>query len=191
MSLPTVAQLKSYLRVETATEDTLLGILLANATAILVEEIGIPLVAVSKVMVDRGEVNRVYGSLTALLVDYPLDTTTGFSVKDVEGATVDPATYDLSEVNETGIIRAAPGQVFPSAPYTITALVGLDKHPRYGTSVEALLAQCIYDVVSDLYSNRRPNVKTESDPGVSTTFRDEALSPRTRAALAKLKKIVA
>lgn len=162
MPLPTVADVKAYLRVESNAEDALIALILQRARGAVEAYLGRPIVAV-----EREFTIEEPGELLMLSL-YPVSAT-GFSVVDMDGNTVDPAEYRVGL--QTGIVKQT-GRVswWYDAPYTVTATVGLELHPDYATVIEPVLSAAIIDTCADLYHNRNPLVQTETSAGASKTL---------------------
>lgn len=154
MALPTTADLKSYLRIETTAEDTLLGLLLGRAKAMLEGWIDCPITAESQTAVDRAEsLDEPVYSLV-----FPRRPIGSVSVVNASGTTVAAADYTVTA--SSGMIYAKPGVSFPDGPYTITANVGLSLRADYAR-IEPLLNEIILDLAADLYQRRTPGAATE------------------------------
>lgn len=168
MALPTVADCKSYLRVEDADEDVLFSQLLAKAKADVEAAVGYALVAAAFTHVDYTECDTA-GLPAVLRLPGPfLATGPAPVVTDKDGTTVDATTYYLD--SRGGEIRGKAGTVFRNRPYTIVATVGLSAHPDYATRLEAIAAQAIIDLVAHRYQNRNPAALQEGDEGGGSKF---------------------
>lgn len=154
MALPTATDLKTYLRIETTAEDTLLAALVARAKAMLEGWIDCPLTAESQTAVDRGE--TLDAPLLSLV--FPRRPIGSVAIVDADGATVDATTYTVDA--RSGICYANPGVTFPYAPYTITCQVGLSLRADYAR-IEPLLSEMILDLAADLYQRRTPGAGSE------------------------------
>lgn len=154
MALPTTSDLKSYLRIESTAEDTLLAALLGRAKAMLEGWIDCPITAESQSAVDRGE--TLDAPLLSLV--FPRRPIGSVVVTDAEGATVDATTYTVDP--RSGILYAKPGTEFGNAPYTITCNVGLSLRADYAR-IEPLLNEMILDLAADLYQRRTPGAASE------------------------------
>lgn len=163
MALPTVNELKAYLRIETTAEDTLLSALLARAQAMLVGWIDTPIAAVSATAVDRAEsLDRPVTSLV-----FPRRPCVVTAITDADGASV--ATADYTSDPTSGIVYGKRGFTFWNGPYTITANVGLSLRADYAT-LEPLLAECIIDLAADLYQRRTPGAISEKAGDTHVTW---------------------
>lgn len=165
MALPTVNDLKSYLRIETDAEDTLIAALLARATAMLELWIDTPVTAESQTAVDRVENDSGKACTSLIFPRRPIGPTA--TVVDADGVTVSAATYTVDQT--AGILWAKPGAWFSNGPYTITTLVGLSNYPRYA-ALEPVVASCIIDLAADLYQRRTPGAQTETGAASSITW---------------------
>lgn len=162
MALPTLTELKSYVRIETSDEDALCSLLVSRATAMLEVWMDVPITARSRTAFAGVEGQHVARSLI-----FPGRPIAVLSVVDVDNAVVDPTTYTVD--GASGIIYGKNGTVFPSGPYRITALYGLSLRWDYG-QIEPMLTQLILDVASDLYQRRTPAASTETGAGTSITW---------------------
>jgi uncharacterized phiE125 gp8 family phage protein len=166
VALPSVADAKSVLRIEDASEDALLGQFLARAQAVIETLIGYPLTAASLAFTDYARTDQ-WDRPTVLQLPGPYKTALPTpTIVDVNGTAVDAATYYLD--NRSGKIRAKSGYDFPSGPYTVTSDVGLSAHPDYAARLEAVASQAIVDLAAHLYSNRNPATTQETDEGGSS-----------------------
>lgn len=183
MALPTLADLKAYVRREDAADDATLTLLLAHAQAVVERHLGVPLVAASKTLYDRGEeALRGSRSVRSLLLDaYPASIT---SITDFTGLVLDSSLdYDAADTPSSGIVWARPGTGFSNFPYTIVANVGLSVHPDYASRLEAMASRIIVDAAAWWYQARNPAASGETDPGVSTQYVLEGLPPRIQVAI--------
>jgi hypothetical protein len=174
VALPTTADAKSLLRIEHNGEDTLIGQMLVRAQALIETYLGYALTAVARTHIDYNERDNA-GLQPVLRLPGPFKTAAPAPVvTDVEGATVDAATYDLDP--RTMKIRAKAGTEFPARPYSIVATIGLSVHPDYTASLEAVVSTAILSVTSHLYLNRNPAARSQSDEGgTAVTLSDEEL----------------
>jgi hypothetical protein len=163
MSLPTVAELKSYLRIETDAEDALLAALLTRARAMLEGWIDVPIVAEVQTAIDAAE--GVAQPVPSLV--FPRRPAAITLVQDASGQTVPATTYWTNPVS--GIIYARDGGAFPNGPYTITALVGLSLRADYGR-VLPLLGATLLDLAADLYQRRTPGAASETAAGTTISW---------------------
>ena len=162
MALPTVSNLKDYLRIETTAEDTLLQALLDRAKAQLEVWIDTPITAASVTAVDRADV--ISGQVATSLIFPQRPIASSITVVDSEGTTVAAAEYTVNTAS--GVIYANDGYSFPYGPYTITTNCGLSLRGDYAR-IEPILSQCIIDLAADLYQKRTPNASRESAAGTA------------------------
>lgn len=165
MALPTVAELKAYLRIESNAENTLLQALLDRAKAQLEIWIDTPITAASVTAVDRADV--ISGQVATSLIFPQRPIALSITVVDSEGTTVPAAEYTVN--TSSAVIYANEGYSFPYGPYTITATTGLSLRGDYAR-IEPMLAQCIIDLAADLYQKRTPNASSESAAGTSISW---------------------
>lgn len=163
MALPTVSDLKSYLRIEQTAEDALLALLLARATAMLENWIDTPITATSQTAIDRAD--SLNGPPTSLI--FPRRPCAVSAVMDSDGATV-PAT-DYWTDGTSGVIYAKDYITFPYGPYTITANVGLSLRQDYAR-LEPEINRAIIDLAADLYERRTPGAASETAAGTNITW---------------------
>lgn len=163
MALPTTADLKSYLRIESNAENALLAALLVRAQAMLEGWIDCPITAEAQTAVDRAEsLDEPVYSLV-----FPRRPIGSVSITDAEGTTVPAAGYTVTATS--GMIYAKPGYSFNDGPYTITAQVGLSLRADYAR-IEPLLAEIILDLAADLYQRRTPGAATERAGDTTVTW---------------------
>lgn len=165
MALPTVAQLKSYLKVETTAEDDQFTLWLARATALIEGLLGKPIVAVSTSTIVQPAQHPISG-LWRLMVPYPF-TASGMTVTDADGATAAGGTYTAN--GDTGFIVFDEDATI-SGYYTVTAATGWSARSDYATKVEPLIAQAITDTVADWYQRRNPGATSETESSASATY---------------------
>jgi len=154
VALPTTADLKTYLRIESNAENALLAALLLRAQAMLEGWIDCPITAEAQVGTDRAESldEPVYSLI------FPRRPIGSVTVTDADGTTV-PGT-DYTVYATSGMIYAKPGVVFANGPYTIAASCGLSLRADYAR-IEPLLAEIILDLAADLYQRRTPGAASE------------------------------
>jgi hypothetical protein len=165
MALPTVSDLKSYLRIETTAEDTLLTALIARAKAQMEVWTDVPVTAVNTTAVDRADTIDPQPCLSLIFPKRPIGTTA--TIVDSEGTTVPATDYTINQ--SSGVIYANAGYSFPYGPYTITTSCGLSLRGDYA-QIEPVLSQCIIDLAADLYQKRTPNASTETAAGTSISW---------------------
>ncbi len=163
MALPTVSDLKSYLRIETTAEDTLLAALLARAKSQVELWIDCPITAVSQTAIDRG--TTLDKPLESLI--FPRRPITVTSITDADGVTVPVAEYWVD--GAAGMIYSNAGYSFSNPRYTITASCGLSLSQHY-TAWEPVISSVIIDLAADLYQKRTPNASTETGAATSISW---------------------
>lgn len=163
MALPTVSDLKSYLRIESTAEDTLLAALMLRAKAMLEQWIDVPITAEAQTSVDRAEALAM--PVTSLV--FPRRPFTVTSVVDSESVTVPNTDYYVD--GKSGIIYGKTGITFPYGPYTISATCGLTLRSDYAR-LEPLLAEVIIDLAADLYQRRTPGASSETAAGTTVQW---------------------
>lgn len=185
MALPTVDEVKDYLRVEHDADDDLITALRTAAIGAIQIYLGVPIVGVERTYSDRALSGRRGGPTSLILPVTPIDPAT-LEVVDLDGNDVDAA--DLTVDAATGIVRYTDGSPFPFGPYAITVEVGLEFDPEYEDTIEPVLGLAIRDVVADWYRNRNPRATNESSSGVSVSYTVDELPPRVRATLNPLRR---
>ena len=191
MALPTVADLKLALRVETDAEDALFTGWLERAQALIEGLLQRPVLAadtaVSHVVVPS--CHPLYGPATLLVLPVsPIsDTTADVTVTDADGTVVASGDYAIDGARAWITADVANGLLFDSAWYTVTTKPGLDQYADYATRVEPLLSQAITDTVSDWYHHRNPDASVSTaGGGISVTYQNTGLPARVVAMLAPL-----
>jgi hypothetical protein len=160
VALATVADLKSYLRIESVAEDALLALIMARAKSMLEMWTDTPITATSQTAVDRAEsVDILVKSLV-----FPRRPAQVTAVVDANGATVPAGDYTVD--NRSGMVYAKYGIAFPSGPYTLTANVGLSLRGDYA-ALEPMLNEAILDLAADLYQRRTPGAASENAGGTT------------------------
>ncbi len=162
MALPTVQDLKNYLRIESNDEDALCVALLARATAMLELWMDVPITARSRTVFDHAS-----GGNPATALVFPGRPIGSVSIVDADGTLV-PATDYLVEPN-AGMVWAKNGYAFVRGPYQITAFCGLSLRSDYA-AIEPLIGGLIIDVASDLYQRRTPGASSETGAGTSISW---------------------
>lgn len=159
MPLPTVADAKSYLRIEHADEDVLVGKLLARAQAAIEAFLCYPFVAAERTFVEYGPGYRPdFIQLPGPFALSPAPVVTGPT-----GSVIASTSYVLDQ--RGGKIRANTGGFFGTRPITVVATIGLSAHPDYAVKYEALAGMAVLDLVAHKYQNRNPGIASESDEG--------------------------
>lgn len=162
MALPTVSELKAYLRIESNAENALLQALLDRAKAQLEVWIDTPITAVSTTAVDRADTISGQVCTSLIFPQRPINTTA--TIIDSDGTTVASTDYTINTAS--GVIYANEGYSFPYGPYTVTTTCGLSLRGDYAR-IEPILTQCIIDLAADLYQKRTPNASRESAAGTA------------------------
>ena len=176
MALPVLADLKSYCRVQTTAEDTMLAALLVRATAMVEGVLGRPITAEERTDVVTLECPATRFTLPV----WPVDTAS-FALVDPSGDTVPEENYTASV---SGIVRGAAGVTFAAGDYEATYDAGWSAHPDYETKYEPILASAILDVAADLYQRRNPAATQEtSGGGISVTYDKSGLPMRVMSTL--------
>lgn len=166
MALPTVADAKSYLRVETTAEDALFAQLLARAKASIEGELGYPLAAAARTHVDYDETDN-YGQRPRLALPGPFKTADPAPVvTDADGVTVSSTEY-IADARGLRLV-AAEGVCFPRRPYSILATIGLDAHPDYAARLELIASIAIIELIAHWHFNRNPAQISAVDEGGSS-----------------------
>lgn len=179
MALPTLQNLKDYLKVETTAEDTALTGMLTRATGLVEQYLGRPITARSVTVTDRA---RPCGGVVKLLgFVCPIAASPDPIVTDADGATVDSTAYTVDR--DTAVFYAAPGESFGNPPYGLTFTAGLSARADYATVVEPAVAQAILDVAADLWRRRVGNVSQASSVGDSESYGADPLPARTKLML--------
>lgn len=160
MALPTVQDLKSYLRVEDNVENGLIAALLARATAMLELWMDVPITARSRTVIDRVE-----GLNPARSLIFPCRPIGSVTVVDGNGALVTDYTVDAA----SGLVYATNGYRFVQGPYEITALCGLSLRSDYAM-LEPVISGMIIDVAADLYQRRTPGASSETGAGTTISW---------------------
>lgn len=189
MALPTLNQLKGYLKRETTAEDTALTEMLAEATGMIRYLIDRPIEAVEKTYRIEGDTVRAYAVFTKLLIpDTPVSVASGQEpeVTGRDDVIVDPETYTVDPA--TGVIRARDGGSFAAFPYEVTAKVGLAVANDYLTVVEPMLRQAILAYAAMLYHQRNPNAASEATAGVTVSYLGVTMPLRTKEVVCALRR---
>jgi hypothetical protein len=164
VALPTVTDLKSYLRIESNAENTLLTALLARAQAQVELWIDCPVTAVSQTSIDRALTLADYPVMSLVFPRRPIAVT---SITDGDGVVVPTDEYWVD--GAAGMIYAEPGYSFANGRYTITANCGLSLSQHYALW-EPVISQCIIDLAADLYQKRTPNAASETSAATTITW---------------------
>lgn len=178
MALPTVQDIKDYLKVETTAEDTMLAALLARATALVEGLLGKPITAAATVVTAQAYPHPVTGRYR-LMVPYPFATVT--TITDADAATVDPTTFTAD--GQAGFLTFTEDASI-SEWYTVTVSRGWSAQTGYSTKAEPLISQAITDTVADWYQRRSPAANMETESGATASYATYLpLPPRVVATL--------
>ena len=176
MTLPTLQNLKDYLKVETTAEDTALTAMLSRATGIVEQYLGRPITAREVTVTDRGRTGCAVVKLLGFVC--PIDTGEAITVKDADDATVASTTYTVD--GETAVFYAEPGESFGNPPYSLTFTAGLSARVDYEAVVEPAISQAILDVAADFWRRRVGNVSQASSVGDSEAYSGDPIPARTK-----------
>lgn len=174
--LPTVDDLKAYLRIEHAADDALLDGLLRQARASVEAYIRQPIEA-RAVTVTATPLADPWTGRYALALPYD---PVGASVTVVGGgATVDPADYTVDAAAGMVTFAAAYAGAATAArrglPYRVTLTAGLSLREDYTDAVAPAMAAAIIDWAADLYQRRNPAASYESGGGgVAVNYNETA-----------------
>lgn len=185
MALPTLNDVKRYLRKQTTNEDTLITALLASATGRVETYLRRPIEAEVRAYVDEAE----NGPCSLIVPVTPVGDVT--TITDADDTALD---LDLLRVGrETGLIKYKDGDRFENGPYTITVEVGLSLRDGYATRIEPVISQAILDTVADLYQARNPRASNEmAGGGVAVAYDQgnaEGVPHRVAAMLAPFRMV--
>lgn len=188
MALPNVAEFKEYARIQTSTEDYLIGLLLKRAYAACESFMGKPIARTEATYYDDAKTERWRETVTGIMVPtFPYDIAT-LVIRDRNNAIVDPTTYYVDP--ETYLVWGNYGVIFPWGPYKITATFGIATSPTYATKEEPLLAQCILDIALMYYQQRTPNASSENAAGTSVNYVNTELPTRVKALLSQIRGFI-
>jgi uncharacterized phiE125 gp8 family phage protein len=184
MPLPTVTDLKAYLRIETTTEDALLSRLLTAATQYVEGYIGLPVSA--RTFTYTAQDASIVSAPSIVLPHRPVSVT---SIVDGDGVAMAVADYRVDA--GAGIIYAATGLTFWNMPYVVTYGAGLSLRADY-PATEAMVGQVIIDVACELYQQRTPRAASETGAGTSISWdTSREMAARTEKAVRHLRLAVA
>ena len=181
MALPTEAQLKAYLRVQTTAEDAQFTLWLARATALIEAMLGRPIVAAEQ----SHTLCPFSDPITSRVVLYlPVVPVSGVTVTNSDGDTVASSTYTL-EGQRGRIVFDEDATI--AAWYTVAATAGLSAQTGYSTKAEPIISQAITDTVADWYQRRNAGATSETESSASVTYEASLGIPaRVMATLAPL-----
>lgn len=193
MALPTNADLKLVLRIQTTGEDTFLTALVARAQAACEAFLDRPITAASSTWTDWVDSGRYPAVVDRLVIPVRPFTPAGLSITDADGVTLSSTTdYYVPTSGWDAVVRARPGVRFTNGPYTLTASAGLSTDARYSTLIEPAIAAAILDTAADLYRRRLAAAAQESSGGgVAVAYVDTGLTERAKELLAPWKAIAA
>jgi hypothetical protein len=186
MALPDLEELRSYLRLETEIEDELLEAALASAQAVTRQYLRVPLESEARTFQGRrprtGWRGEPYEQLTVPV--FPCDSSA--VVTDVDGVTVDDATYTID--TRTGQFNAILTEAFSNPPYTVVIDVGLEFDAQYDDNVEPILRQAILYIAADIYFRRNSGAVYQQSGGqVSITYTEAEIPPTIKFLLESLR----
>lgn len=163
MALPTVADVKAYLRIETSTEDALLGSLLAAAVALCERYTDVPLTVQPFAFTDSQ-----YGLNVGTVIlspNRPVGVPT--SIVDGHGNVVDVTGWSVNP--DAGIICPPAGVGLGFPPYTVVTTYGLPLWSKW-PSIEPMFSQMVLDLCADLYERRTPGASSETAAGTTVSW---------------------
>jgi uncharacterized phiE125 gp8 family phage protein len=164
MALPTVAQLKSYCRVDGTAEDALFTLYLARATALIEGYLGKPITAVAQTVIVVPQCHPITGRYR-LMLPYPFSAIT--SITDDEGDTVSSSEYTLD--GQMGFLTFAEDATIPGY-CTVTLTAGWSLQTGYATKAEPIISQAITDTVADWHQRRNPAANMETESSANVTY---------------------
>jgi hypothetical protein len=182
MALPTVQDVKDYLRIENMAEDAMLAREIAAATSAVEAFIRRPITAEARTFVLPEPSQRAYqGATRFYLPIFPVADTPAIAITDDDGTVLVEDT-DFRVVFETGEVIGLLS-AFSVWPYTVVATVGLSARADYATRVEPVMGAAIIDVVSDRWHFRSPAAMSETTGGGVSSTRSGGLPERVCAML--------
>ncbi len=192
MPLPTVDDLKEYLKVETSVDDNLLDRLRVQATALVEAYLRTPILA-RAVTVEVAPVFAAGNTFAQRLIfPMPFDPLGAVTVEDDAGLAVDLSDYTTNAGR--GWVTFGAGYAAGDASHRVTAVAGLSLRSDYDIAVEPVLAAAVTYVVADLYQRRAPAAAYESaGGGVSITYSETAnagLPAPIRTLLAPFRRVL-
>lgn len=181
MSLPTGADLKTYLRRQNTAEDALMQSLVDQAKAAIRGILGRPIDAeeISRRVWPRPH-RRLYSSPQTLMVpNNPCDWAT-LEIKDIDDAVLDSAEEYWTPDNPWDLqVYARDGISFSNGPYTVTVTCGLAVLDDWTYVVEPSLFRAIIALGADWYQRRNPSASSETSAGgVSHTYSALGIPPQ-------------
>lgn len=205
---PSVARVKSYLRIETTVDDELILDLISEVDSLITNWLGAPVVVTQFTDIDLATTERNYVppmSMTFKVRPVVIapgtfgDVTDAVApvITDVDGTVVEPDTYIID--TRTGVLQIMPDAIaltgapffFDNGPYTLVYWAGYQCHPEYALRMDAMLRRAAIDWIGDLYTRRTPAAKSESaGGGVSVAWDNSCAVPsRVRGMLAGIRHV--
>lgn len=164
MALPAANDLKTYLRILTTAEDTLLASLMTRAQAQVEGFLQRPIIAAAV----TDTICLEEAGTTLILPRWPVETDT-VTLTDPDGDAVADTDYTVAL---NGVITAADDVTFALGEWTAAYTQGWSAHPRYDDLYEPLIGAAILDMAADLYERRNPAIAQDaSGGGVSRTWK--------------------
>lgn len=176
MALPTLQNLKDFLRIETTDEDTALTAMLAQVTGLIEQYLGRPIVKREVTVTDRAR--PCTGVVKLLGFVCPIDSAATITVKDRDDVTVAATAYTVDY--DTAVFYAEPGDSFGNPPYTLTFTAGLSARADYGAVVEPAISSAILDLAAERWRRRVPGVTQASSAGDSESYGSDAIPARIK-----------
>ena len=184
MALPTLQNLKDYLRVETTAEDTAVGAMLVRAEAMVRHMVDRPIEDDARTYRIEGDSNRQTSFDRLLFPQPPLDPAS-LAITDKDGEEIDALLYHVD--GETGVIRGLDGYRFSDFPYDLEADNGLEHRAEYAVVEEPMLSDAILAYAAMLYHQRNPNASQESTAGVTVSYQGMSMPLRTQEVVSALR----
>jgi hypothetical protein len=185
MAFPTTASLAAYLKLETAVEYPLVDVLISASLAQIALYINRPIVATSASYYIHNDSAYLYGASKQLTIPvYPISPT-AITIADIDGEVVSGSTYHVH--GALGYVEALPGYSFDNGPYTVNVVEGLATLSDYSTNYEPVINQAIYDLVFMYFSQRNPDVKSDTQGDIQQTYYGMSMPPRVAVILNQLK----
>jgi uncharacterized phiE125 gp8 family phage protein len=167
MALPTVAEVKNYLRIQTSAQDSVITDLLASGKSWAESLIGRRITATSEVMSTLWAGRDCFRQSVIYLPFYPVNAA-GLVLTDADGETVPADDYTVD--GDAGKLTATEDSWFSNAPYEATAEVGLSAGSGYSGKEPGLRA-LIIGLTAILYHQSNPNASSDSaGGGVSVSY---------------------
>ena len=198
-TLVTTDEFKLYARIETNAEDTLIGMLLAEAVGLIESFIGKSLTTEEITFTDNAASFRAYESARSLILPYMQIDPASIAITDPNGNVVDATSYtvrlDLRQIVgiQSGGVWGA-GYLFGAGPYAIKCIAGYGTLPDYKQRWLPRIRATIMDYTAFLYQQRTPGATSESAAGTRVDYALDAetgLPYRLAIGLRKLRGIIA